>query len=368
MTNTVKAVVMAGGRGERFWPASTPDRPKQFIDLTGGGTLIQQTVNRLAQIIPFRDIFVVTAASHVDLAQTQLPQLPRRNFIVEPVGRDTAPCVGLASIWLEKFDPEATVLVVAADHFIPDQERFCDIAQAGINFAAKSGGLVTFGIKPTRPETGYGYIELGELSSYSETEPVHRARRFVEKPNAAIAADYMASGRFLWNAGMFVWSLRAIREEIERHLPELHNGLEELACCPTVEELQAKLPEHFPRLPKISIDFGVMERSDRVFVIPSDFRWDDLGSWTALARLRTPDRDGNVVKGLVLTEDCRNVMVEANGGRLVAALGVSDIIVVETEHAVLVCAADRTQDIRRLALKAQETATAAREPEPLKAV
>lgn len=356
-----KAVVMAGGRGERFWPASTPDRPKQFIDLTGGGTLIQQTVNRLAQIIPFRDIFVVTSASHVDLAQTQLPQLPRRNFIVEPVGRDTAPCVGLASVWLEKFDLDATVLVVAADHFIPDQDRFCDIAQAAINYAAKSEGLVTLGIRPTRPETGYGYIELGDRCPDSETEPVHRAYRFVEKPNAAKAADYLASGRFLWNAGMFAWNLRTIRAEIARHLPELHKGLEELAACPTVEEIQAKLPELFPRLPKISIDFGVMERSDRVFVIPSDFSWDDLGSWTAVARLRTPDQDGNVVNGLVLTEDCHNVIVESKG-RLVATLGVSDLIVVETEHAVLVCAADRTQDIRQLAVKAQEAVAAAGEP------
>jgi mannose-1-phosphate guanylyltransferase len=356
-----KAVVMAGGRGERFWPASTPDRPKQFIDLTGGGTLIQQTVNRLAQIIPFRDIFVVTSATHIDLAQTQLPQLPRRNFIVEPVGRDTAPCVGLAAVWLEKFDPDATMLVVAADHYIPDQDRFCDIAQAAIDHAAASMGLVTLGIRPTRPETGYGYIELGERCVDAGTIPVHRAQRFVEKPDVAKAADYLASGTFLWNAGMFAWNLRTIRAEIERHLPDLHMGLQQLAASETIEQIQAKLPEIFPTLPRISIDVGVMERSDKVFVIPSDFAWDDLGSWTAVARHRESDEHGNVLSGAVLTQDCRNVLVESKG-RLVAALGLNDVIVVETEHAVLVCAADRAQDIRQLAVKAQEAVAATKEP------
>lgn len=350
-----KAVVMAGGRGERFWPASTPERPKQFIDLTEGGTLIQQTVDRLAQIIPYRDIYVVTSAAHINLAQTQLPQLPRRNFIVEPVGRDTAPCIGLAAVWMEKVDPDAVMLVVPADHFIPDPDRFCDLAQQAVEYAAESGGLVTLGIKPDRPETGYGYIEVGEPCAESGTEEVYKAARFVEKPNAAKAADYLASGRFLWNAGMFAWSVQAIRSEIARHLPELHTGLEELAQFSSLDELARVLPEVFPRLPKISIDFGVMERSDKVYVVPSDFAWDDLGSWNAVARLRTPDQAGNVVKGMVLTEDCRNVLVESKG-RLVAALGVSDLIVVETDDAVLVCAADRVQDIRKLAVKAYEHA------------
>lgn len=355
MTAKAKAVVMAGGLGERFWPASTRDRPKQFIDLTGGGTLIQQTVNRLAQIIPYRDIFVATSASHLDLARTQLSQLPNQNFIVEPVGRDTAPCIGLSAIWLEKLDPDAIMLVVAADHFIPDQDRFCELAQAAIDYAAGSGGLVTLGIRPDRPETGYGYIELGELCHDAGAEPVHRARRFVEKPNAMKAAEYFESGQHLWNAGMFAWSVKAIRAEIARHLPELHQGLQELARFETLDQVSSQLPDLFPRLPKISIDYGVMERSDRVYVVPSDFRWDDLGSWTAVARLRTPDQDGNVVKGSVLTEDCRNVMVESKG-RLVAVLGVSDLIVVETDDAVLVCATDRAQDIRKLAVQAQQHA------------
>lgn len=355
MSVGAKAVVMAGGRGERFWPASTPDRPKQFIDLTEGGTLIQQTVDRLAQIIPLRDIFVVTSASHLKLAQTQLPHIPRRNFIVEPVGRDTAPCIGLAAVWLEKVDPETTMLVVPADHFIPDPDRFCDAAEVALKYAKESGGLVTLGIRPDRPETGYGYIEVGDRYAEAEAQVIHRAIRFVEKPNASAAAEYLASGRFLWNTGMFAWSVKSIRNEIARHLPEVHAGLEELAQYESTEAIAEVLPNIFPRLPKISIDFGVMERSDNVYVVPSDFAWDDLGSWNAVARLRTPDQAGNVVKGVVLTEDCRNVLVESKG-RLVAALGVSDLIVVETDDAVLVCAADRAQDIRQLAVRAYQYA------------
>lgn len=364
MALNAKAVVMAGGRGERFWPASTPDRPKQFIDLTGDGTLIQQTVMRLAQIIPFRDIYVVTSQAHLTMARAQLPQLPARNFIVEPMGRGTAACVGLAAVWIEKVDPDAVMLVVPADHFIPDSDSFCDHAEAALRSAARTNELVTLGIRPDRPETGYGYIELGELSSLEFGKPVHRARRFVEKPDHIRAEEYVASGRFLWNAGMFAWTVRKIREEIACHLPELHSGLEELAVTTSHNELEAKLPEVFARLPKISIDYGVMERSKSVLVVPSGFAWDDLGSWTAVARLRTPDVEGNVVKGLVLTEDCQNLLVESKG-RLVATLGVSDLIVVETEDAVLVCARERAQDIRRLAAKAQEALQANRKMQEL---
>lgn len=360
MPTSLKAVVMAGGRGERFWPASTPDRPKQFIDLTGEGTLIQQTVLRLAQIVPFRDIYVVTSEVHLAMARTQLPQVPDRNFIVEPVGRDTAACIGLAAVWLEKIDPDAIMLVVPSDHFIPDTDRFCDLATVAVNYARQSEGLVTLGIHPDRPEVGYGYIQIGEVCPDAPGKLVYRAERFVEKPDRDRAEEYLADGRYLWNAGMFTWSVRAIREEIARHLPELHVELEVLATVQTLEEFKTQLPIVFNRIPKISIDYGVMERSDRVFVVPSDFRWDDLGNWAAMARLRPADEHGNVLRGLVLTEDCHNVLVESKG-RLVATLGVSDLIVVETDDAVLVCAQDRAQDIRRLAAKAQEAVNAHRQ-------
>lgn len=352
MSGRVIAVVMAGGRGERFWPLSTPERPKQFLDLTGGGTLIQQTVERLLQIVPYREILVVTSAAHVDLARAQLPQVPPQNFLVEPVGRDTAPCVGLAAVWIERLDPDAAMLVLPADHYIPDRDRFCERVLDVVEGARRTGGLVTLGIQPDRPETGYGYIEVGEACPEAGGG-IHRVRRFVEKPDADQAAAFVASGGFLWNAGIFACTVSAIRSEIAHHLPDLHVGLEALARSDNLETMSLRLPEVFPRLPKISIDYGVLERSDRVFVVPCDFRWDDLGSWTAVARLRQPDGYGNVVSGAVLVEDCRNLVVEARGGRQVAVLGVRDLVVVETPDAVLICAADRVQEVRKLAVRAQ---------------
>lgn len=344
---------MAGGRGERFWPVSTPERPKQFLDLTGGGSLIQQTVDRLLQFVPDRDILVVTSAAHLELARGQLPQVPPQNFIVEPVGRDTAPCIGLAAVWVERLDPDAAMLVVPADHHIPDRERFCELALTAVTGAERTGGLVTLGIWPDRPETGYGYVEVGEACPQAG-EGIHRVRRFVEKPDAATAEAYLAAGGFLWNAGIFAWTVGAIRREIARHLPDLHAGLEELAASDDLDEMGLRLPGLFPRLPKISIDYGLLERSDQVFVLPCDFRWDDLGSWTAVARLRQPDGDGNVVTGAAVVEDCRNLVLEATGGRLVAVLGLRDVVVVETAYAVLICAADRVQEVRNLAAKAQQ--------------
>lgn len=344
---------MAGGRGERFWPVSVPERPKQFLQLTGNGTLLQQTVNRLAQVVPLQDVFVVTGEQFLDVAQDQLPELPAKNFIPEPVGRDTAPCIGLAAVWLEMLDPNALMFVTPSDHYIPDDRRFAVEVEAALRWAEETQGLVTLGIRPDRPETGYGYIEKGEAVGHSSGVGVHRVARFVEKPDRPTAEAYLASGRFLWNAGMFAWSVRTIREEIGRHLPELHAGLENLAASGSREELLARLPEVFPHLPKISIDYGVMERSDRVYVIPSQLEWDDLGSWNAVARHSTPDANGNVLKGNVIAQDCGNVFVQS-GSRLVATLGVEDLIVVETQDAVLICSPERAQDVRKIATSAKK--------------
>ncbi|MHB9145047.1 MAG: mannose-1-phosphate guanylyltransferase [Symbiobacteriia bacterium] len=346
-------VVMAGGRGERFWPLSTPERPKQFLDLTGNGTLLQQTVVRLAQVIPLRDVLVVTGAQFLDLARSQLPELPPQNFLPEPVGRDTAPCVGLAAVWTEKLDPNALMFVVPADHYIPDHRQFALEVGAALRWAEETQGLVTLGIQPDRPETGYGYIEKGETLGRPNGLDVHRVARFVEKPDRPTAEAYLASGRFLWNAGMFAWSIHSIREEIARHLPDLHAGLEELAASGSREALLARLPDIFPRLPKISIDYGVMERSDQVYVIPSQLQWDDLGSWTAVARHSSPDAEGNVLKGNVIVQDSQNVYVQADS-RLVATLGVDNLIVVETADAVLICSPERAQDVRKIATLAKE--------------
>lgn len=348
------AVIMAGGNGERFWPASTPGRPKQFMDLTGTGTLIQQTVERVARVVPLPDIYVVTGEEHVDLAREQLPQLPPVNFIGEPAGRDTAPCIGLAAVWLERVDPNALMLVVPADHYIPDTERFAAAATAALEHAARTRGLITLGMRPDRPETGYGYIEPGEQVA-GGPHSLFRVSRFVEKPDRTRAEAYLADGRYLWNSGIFAWPVSTIRSEIARYLPDLHAGLEQLAAAGDHRAMAERLPELFPRLPRTSIDYGVLERSDRVLVLPGDFRWDDLGSWTALARLHRPDPSGNVLRGRTLVEDCQNLVVESDSG-LVALLGLKDLIVVQTGSVLLIASAERAQEVKRLAARARVAA------------
>lgn len=340
-------VIMAGGRGERFWPVSTRELPKQFLDLTGNGTLLQQTAMRLRQIMSIEDIFVVTGTEYLEIAQTQLPNIPASNFIAEPIGRNTAPCIGLAALFIERLDPSANMLVVPADHYIPNVEEFIESATAALQMAEGSGELVTFGIRPTRPETGYGYIELGERVSTSSA--FFRVGRFVEKPALMRAQEYLSSGNYLWNSGMFAWTVPAIRSEIALHLPELDNGLARIAeLLPS-----GRWAVEFSGLPSISVDYGILERSQRVLVLPSEFAWDDVGTWTALARLHQPDEHGNVIRGPAITEQCSNVIIESKG-RLVAAMGVSDLVIVETDSVVLVCSSDRAQQVRRLAERAHE--------------
>jgi mannose-1-phosphate guanylyltransferase len=352
MSRRILAVIMAGGKGERFWPLSTPDRPKQFVDLTGGGTLIQQTVARVAQVLPHTEIYVVTGQGQLAMARAQLPEIPAENFIAEPVGRDTAPCIGLAAVWLEKVDPQAIMLVLPADHYVPDAAKFGQVLLAAAEQAENTRGLVTIGIRPDRPETGYGYLEVGARFPAAEAAPIFRVKRFVEKPDLARAQEYLAHGGYLWNAGIFAWRVSSIRAEIARHVPELHAGLEELAAAPDHRKLAERIPTIFPRLPRISIDHGVMERSYQVFVIPGHFQWDDLGTWAAVARLGQADSQGNVVRGPAVLEDCRNLLVESSG-RLIALLGVSDLVVVEAGERVLIAPKDRVQEVRRLAARTE---------------
>jgi mannose-1-phosphate guanylyltransferase len=352
----VAAVIMAGGRGERFWPASTNSRPKQFIDLTGDGTLIQQTVARISRIVPLRQIYVITGAQYLDMARAQLPRIPTQNFLVEPVGRDTAPCMGLAALFLERIDPDTVMVALPADHHIADEDRFCDLILQATEAAAELDHVITFGILPERPETGYGYIEMGDVTQRTTRGTIYRVRRFVEKPDRETAAAYTASGRFWWNSGIFVTRAATLRREIAQHLPELHAGLEQINAAGNRAEFDALVALTFPSLPKISIDYGVMERAERVLMIPGDFGWDDLGTWTAIARLRSGDDNGNCLSGNALVEDCEGVLVEAHGARIIAALGLRDVVIVDTDEALLVCTKEQAQHVRRLVERARAAA------------
>jgi len=339
-------VVMAGGSGERFWPYSRAEKPKQFLPVAGEGTLLQQAVRRAGLLAPWPDIYIVTGRRYRGLVRQQVPGLPPENLLAEPVGRDTAPCIALAAAVIGARDPEAVMVVLPSDHMILDEARFAEVIRDAVTAARETGGLVTIGIRPTRPETGYGYIHVGPLSRVERGRPL-RVRKFTEKPDLETAVAFLASGEYLWNSGMFVWKVRAILEAVERHLPELACGMRPVAEAVGTADFDAALAEHFPRLPKISIDYGVMEKADNVWAVPGDFGWDDLGTWTALERVAGKDADGNLVQGQAVLVDTRGAIVRSDGGgRLVVTFGLEDTLVVDTPDVVLVADKRRVQDLK----------------------
>ncbi len=338
-------VIMAGGRGERFWPKSRAHRPKQFLQLFGEGTLLQQAYRRALRLAPPERVYVVTRADYRRLVAEQLPHLAPERLIEEPEGRDTAPCVGLAAVILERRHPDGVMVVLPSDHAILDEERFAAVMGAAARVAAERPVLVTIGIQPTRPETGYGYIQCGEVLD-PETG-LRAARRFTEKPDAETALRFLVSGDHLWNSGMFAWRIPVIRAAIARHLPDLHAGLEAIAVALGTPAEREVLAAEFARLPRVSIDYGVMEKADNVVVLRGDFGWDDLGTWAAMPRVGQADDQGNVVAGRAVLIDSRDCVVDG-GRRLVVGFGIERLVIVDTEDVVFVSAADRADQLKRV--------------------
>lgn len=347
---------MAGGRGERFWPLSRQDRPKQFLPLISEKTMLQETVARLTPLLGIEDIYVVTGVQYAARVAEQLPDLPPANIICEPEGRDTAPCIALTAAYLaHRYPGEDPVLaVLPADHLITKPDLFRQTLTGAFALAAAEPVLVTIGMSPNRPETGYGYIKCGEKVPWSGRHFVYRVQRFTEKPDRATAEAFLQEGGYLWNSGMFIWRLSTITAAFQRHLPEVAAALPELAaCCGGPPENLAGV---FSRLPRISIDYGVMEKADNVCVIPGDFGWDDVGTWSALARLLAADANENVtilsapspsaagVQEPILLGSKRCVV--SGNGRLVAALGVEDLIIVDTDDALLICRRGQEQNLK----------------------
>lgn len=330
------AVIMAGGRGTRFWPRSRTLRPKQFLAMVGERTLLNQTVDRLRPLFQLDDIYVVTTADLAEATRRLLPELPPHNVIVEPEGRNTGPCLALALVEIERRTSQGVMAVLSADHWIADAEAFRADLVTALDHARATGALVTFGIRPTHPETGYGYIETeGEGA-------VRRVRAFREKPPLETALTYVASGRHFWNAGMFVWTLEGFRTELQRHAPEL---LEPLDGWVRAGAWPAELPSAYGRLPKISIDYALMERSDRVAVVPAHFPWSDVGSWPAAASFLERDEHGNVVRGDGILVDSRHCTI-FGGSRYVAGVGLTDLIIVDEPDALLICHREHAQGVR----------------------
>ena len=337
-TQSLVAVVMAGGRGTRFWPRSRNARPKQFLAITGEETLLHQTVRRLDGHVSPERIFVVTTEDLAAETRRMLPELPSDNVIVEPEGRNTAPCLALALVEIEKKVPNGVMAVLSADHWIGDRELFLEDLDLAVSHAAERHELVTFGIRPTYPETGYGYIE-------SEGEgAVLQVKAFREKPPVDVAVEYLASGRHYWNAGMFVWTLADFRAGLQQHAPEV---LAPLDAWIQAGAEPAALAAAYGQLPKVAIDVALMEKAGTVAVVPTRFRWSDVGSWPAAIEFQEPDAEGNVSQGETLLLDTRNCAF-FGGKRLIAASGVDDLIVVDAEDALLICRRDKAQSVKQI--------------------
>ncbi len=343
----VTAVIMAGGRGERFWPQSRNSRPKQFLSLTADGeTMIQKTVKRLSSLVDIEDVFIVTNKNYLGLVQEQLPDLPADNVIAEPAARNTAPCIGLAAgIIRKKYGDDAIMLVLPSDHLIKFNAMFIDILKQAIKVAEDNKNLVTIGITPTYPETGYGYINFS--NNDTEYQGAYEVVRFVEKPDIERAKQYVNSGEYLWNSGMFVWKASSILANIEKYLPDMYNGLVKISGSYGTESFDETLENVFPQLKSESIDFGVMERADDIYTIPGNFGWDDVGSWLALERINPTNEYGNMVKGDVVSINTKNSTIIGDK-KLIATIGLEDVIVVDTDDAILICAKDSSQDVKKV--------------------
>ncbi|KMY66527.1 hypothetical protein AAU61_15370 [Desulfocarbo indianensis] len=341
------SVVMAGGSGTRFWPASREARPKQLLALTGSRSLLQQTVARMAPLTPAEKVLVVTGASHAAAVAGQLPQVPAEQVVAEPLARNTAAAAGLAAAWVAKKDPAAVCLVLPADHLITDEPLFIETLRRAAETARSGDFLVTLGLTPRYPATGFGYIEAGETLR-PEPPQVCKVKAFHEKPDLAVAKEYLASGRHLWNSGMFAWRAEVLLAEIQRFLPELAAGLQELAPDLGTPRQARALARVYPQLPKISVDNGVLEKSAAIRVVKADFGWSDVGSWDAMAELWQEDHLGNACQeGRILAIEAKGNLVAA-GGRLTALLGVDNLVAVVTEDALLILPRERCQDVRQV--------------------
>ncbi len=347
MNEHLYAVIMAGGVGSRLWPRSRLATPKQFLDLLGSRTMLQETADRIEPLIPLERVLVVVGEEHAGTAHTQLPHLPAENILIEPGPRGTAPCIGLAAVVLQRRDPAATMTVCPADHLIVDAVGFRQALVAAAHLAQEDY-LVTLGITPDHPHTGYGYIQRGAFLGEFNNLPTFAVRRFAEKPDTATAQRFVESQEYYWNGGIFVWRAATILAEMATLLPRLHQHLRPVAEAWGTSQHKEILAAAWDQVPRTTIDYGVMEKAKRVAVVPVDMGWDDVGNWATLSGLVEADELGNVVRGeghrlLLETTD---TYVYASAGRLVATLGLEGFVVVDTPDAVLVCPKDRAQAVR----------------------
>jgi mannose-1-phosphate guanylyltransferase len=344
---TMYAVIMAGGKGTRFWPRSREKKPKHLLKIFSGKSILRETFDRIKALVPEDNIYVVTGRGHANEVSRQIPEIPAAHLLVEPVGRNTAPCIGLAALHVCKTDPDGVMAVFPSDHFIRHEKEFIRILSIAAQIAERRGALVTVGVTPTGPETGYGYVEKGDLLTRLKKEDIYRAKSFREKPDLTKAKAFIRSGRFLWNSGIFLWKASTILDAIKVFLPELHEGLLEIEEALDTRKERDVLKKVYRRIKPVSIDYGVMEKSREVLLVRGDFGWSDVGNWDALWELLEKDEEGNVIIGQGIAVNSRKSFVYSPD-KMVSLIDVEDLIVVETKDSVLICKRGLSQDVRKI--------------------
>jgi len=351
------AVIMAGGVGTRFWPKGTLKFPKQFLKIANENeTLLQTAYKRIEGIFHDSKIFVVTNIIYKNEVKKQLPKIPDENIICEPTGRNTAPCIGLACLFINQFEPKANVLVVAADHLISDENEFRRIIKSGLKFVDDNGGIVTLGIHPTKPETGFGYIQYDadkvievelEKKGESTVEKIYKVKTFAEKPNLEVAKAFLESGDFLWNSGMFIFRTDTMMEEMKNYMPDLYETLNKLRDNLLSKDFSKVLEEEYSKTKSISIDYGVMEKAKDVYIIRSHFGWNDVGAWDEVYNIKEKDNDGNVKQGRTVTINTKDCLI-INDQKMVATIGVEDLLIINTDNGLLICKRGEAQSVKEV--------------------
>lgn len=346
------ALIMAGGKGERFWPRSRVTLPKQFLSLTDDGkTMIQLTVERIRPLVELEDVYIATNKNYKELVKQQLPGLPEENILCEPVGRNTAPCIGLGAVHVAKKYDDAVMIVLPSDHLIKHNDIFAETFINACALAEEGENLVTVGITPNYPETGYGYIKYDSTAKNGESYPV---QRFVEKPDLETAKSYLADGSYLWNSGMFVWRVSTILDCFKKYMPSTHDGLLKIKEAVGTPQEDTVLEKEFPNLESQSVDYGIMEKAENIYTLAGNFGWDDVGSWLAVGRIKQNDENGNVVNGNVVTVNTKNCVIEG-ADKLIATVGLRDVVVVDTKDATLITTKENAGEIKQVLAKLRES-------------
>jgi mannose-1-phosphate guanylyltransferase len=340
---------MAGGIGSRFWPMSTPERPKQFVDVLGTGrTFIQMTVDRFKGILPAENVWVVTSQAYEDIVAEQLPEVPRGNILLEPCRRNTAPCIAYAAWRIKSIDPKATIVVSPSDHLVLDVPEFQRVITSAMDFASTSDAIVTLGMKPTRPETGYGYIQTDMSCPSARNKEIYRVDAFHEKPDLATAEKYIRKPNMLWNAGIFIWNVSTVVNALRVYAPEINEVFENLLPLYGTDKEQEAINENFPKCESISVDYAILEKSEEIYCFPASFGWSDLGTWGSLRENVSRDNNGNAVIGNnVQTFETRDCVIHCSEERRVVVQGLEGYIVAEKDNTLLICKLSEEQRIKQ---------------------